>query len=551
MPSDRYNRPFLLPEHLHCEGLPFEIEAGALLVDTTTNDALAQLKMLSHSDKSVKAVKVTLQPEDTRGEALGNPVVHQYLDLDVTRDESFGQKTPVPFPDQSSRSFSVVGVEVVYSDNSVASSKEGTWRQLPSQEALSATVTDEELIKQYHLEYGNECLYHLQELGDLWRCVCGTTNRSDEDACHKCGLHLDELKAIDIVALEGHKEKRLEEERLEREAELERERTAKEEAEEAAAKKKASNRKAAIIAAAVAAAAAIAFLVVNATIIPAGKYNDAVALMEAEDYAGAKEAFIALGEYRDSQTKIEECDEGLLKKAEATRGEIAELVKNGSYEQAQQLAVDTDPEDAETLYAQAERVVLTDASVGDTVSYGHMSSADYLGQPLEWQVLDKDDEGLLLLSKHVMAPSAYNDDRYGDDWTKVALRSLLQSGEGVDGLFSKPEQEGILRRERVYDGEYDESSKSYKPGTEKKCTDLLFSLSRADVEKYLPDAKSRQATTIDGVEQSWWLSDVYETSSNNGGYTSFLAVSNKDWSIGHAYESTTLWGRYAMWVAFE
>lgn len=51
MQSNHYKRPSLLPEHLHCDGLPFEIEAGALLIDTITNDVLAQLKYVSHSDK--------------------------------------------------------------------------------------------------------------------------------------------------------------------------------------------------------------------------------------------------------------------------------------------------------------------------------------------------------------------------------------------------------------------------------------------------------------------------------------------------------------------
>ncbi len=147
MPQDRYNRVYTLSEHLYCQGFPFEIEAGALLVDTKTDEVVAQVKMVSHADKRIKAVKVILQPEDTRGKALGDEISHQYLDLDVARGTSFGQKTPVRLPDNSVRSFSVSGVEVVYSDNSIANSS-GAWEPLPEQKELSATISDQETLKQ-------------------------------------------------------------------------------------------------------------------------------------------------------------------------------------------------------------------------------------------------------------------------------------------------------------------------------------------------------------------------------------------------------------------
>lgn len=237
MPQNRYNRVFMLPEHLHCQGFPFEVEAGALLVDTKTNGVLAQLKMASYVNLNVKAVKVFIQPEDTRGEPLGDVVTYQYLDLNITRGTSFGQKTPIYLPDNSSRSFSIVSIEVVYSDNSIAAS-DGLWEPIPAQKTLAETISDQEILKQYRVDYGDSCLYSLQELGDIWRCTCGAVNRNDEDVCHSCGHSLEELRSVDFSVLEEHKAVRLEAERVEREAQAERERLEKAEAEKKAGESK-------------------------------------------------------------------------------------------------------------------------------------------------------------------------------------------------------------------------------------------------------------------------------------------------------------------------
>ena len=72
------------------------------------------------------------------------------------------------------------------------------------------------------------------------------------------------------------------------------------------------NKKIAIIAAA-AVCAVIAFIILlNTVIIPASKYNAAVALMEAGKYTEAKSAFEALGSFKDSADKITECNTVIL-----------------------------------------------------------------------------------------------------------------------------------------------------------------------------------------------------------------------------------------------
>lgn len=583
MQPDRYNRPFLLPEHLHCDGLPFEIEAGALLVDTTTDNVIAQLKMVSYEDKRVKAVKVTVQPEDTRGEVLGDEVTHQYLDLDAKRGESFGQKTPVPMPDRGTRSFSIRNVELIYSDNSVASSDAKEWHQLPKQEPLRATIADDELIRQYQIEYGDNCLYHLQELPGLWRCVCGTTNRGDEETCHSCGQRHETLRAIDPETIEKHKEDRLESIRLEHEAQAERERKAKEEAAKAEAEKKERLKKAGIRAAIAAAVVAAAFLIASFTIIPASKYNNAVemmesgdfaeaeaafsalgdyqdarakatecqygramALFESGDYALAKEIFSSLGEYQDSQSKSADCDDGMR---ESAKTKAAELILQGSYDDAiaacRNSGVTKTTEENRALYAQAERLAIQNSNKGDKVSYGQYANKDVA----EWLVLDKKDDRALLLCDVCLFRSSLGESHEDSSWENVEFRSLLNSDETLSGIFTQYELQGILSEEHVYDGDFDESTGQFKKGTEKKCVDKLFCPTSADILTFIPNSRER-ISTYNGQGIYWWLSDRdYDHSSLS--YVSFRAVSWEDghiddWLIGHE-----LGVRPAMWVSFE
>lgn len=67
------------------------------------------------------------------------------------------------------------------------------------------------------------------------------------------------------------------------------------------------NRKIWMIAVPVIAAVTIFLVILNTVIIPNGKYNDAVALMEAGNYIEAKAAFEALEGYKDSADQILEC----------------------------------------------------------------------------------------------------------------------------------------------------------------------------------------------------------------------------------------------------
>lgn len=210
--SERYSRLFSLPENLYAAGSPVVIAAGALLKDNQAGKVLAQLKLRNIGKQTIKAATVSVEPLDTVGSPLGEPVAYQYLDLHADRDEDFGQKVPVVLPDAAARSFAVSVTQVIFTDNAIWNDDGTQWQPLSRPKPLDA-IWDDELAKQFRMEYGSDCNNLLLEQKDLWHCVCGAVNHREETNCHRCHKVLAKLQAIDTEDLRQKKEDRLARER--------------------------------------------------------------------------------------------------------------------------------------------------------------------------------------------------------------------------------------------------------------------------------------------------------------------------------------------------
>lgn len=200
--SERYSRLFTLPENLYTVGSPVIIAAGTLLKDNQTGNIVAQLKLQSISTKAIKAVKVKLDLFDTAGNSLGDSVVHDYLDLNVSRDKEFAQKNPIPISNSKARSYKASVIEVVFGDRSVWTGDSENWEPLSKPSCLA--FDDYELQKQYELKFGINSTYEPKIVKDLWYCTCGALNR-DGEICHICHNTLLALQTVDMSALEEEK----------------------------------------------------------------------------------------------------------------------------------------------------------------------------------------------------------------------------------------------------------------------------------------------------------------------------------------------------------
>ena len=290
----KFQKLFSLTENLYAEGAPLIISAGALQKNTENGSVFAQLKFRNITDKKIKAVRVTLSPKDDFGKALGE-TEFLYQDQSAGRDDEFGSKMPVVLADQSARSFDVKVTEVAFADGTKWNESGAEWKTVEKQDSVSSLLKDAQLIKQYHIKYGDSCDYIAKTDRDLVLCSCGAVNNADENSCHKCRNNLSALLSLDIAALTAEKDARLAKEAKA----AEEKRIADEKAAEEAKKKAKRSAKIAGIVAACAAVIA-ASLVTIKVIIPTVKYNNAVELFNNKQYAEALEAFETLDGYKDS-----------------------------------------------------------------------------------------------------------------------------------------------------------------------------------------------------------------------------------------------------------
>ena len=299
--AERYNRLFSLPQDLYTPGAPLLIAAGALLKDSQTGSVLAQLKLRSLSDISISAVQLQVIGYDmAKAEVCREE--HQYLDLNVRRDEMFGAKEAIPLPVRSVRSFSVQVLAVFFSDGSRYTGTDAVWIPLPGQEDLNVRLYDAELIRQYRLETSEKSRYVPMVWKDLWLCACGEPNHGGEP-CFRCGLTLEPLQRAEEERKKNSRSYRL--------------------------------RRLALILVPLLLVAAIALGVWTWSHRRVEAYNAAAALYESGDYAGAAAAFEKLGKYQDSAERAAKARADSAELSSYTRA--GKLLDNGRYDDAAEL----------------------------------------------------------------------------------------------------------------------------------------------------------------------------------------------------------------------
>lgn len=159
---------------------------------------------------------------------------------------------------------------------------------------------------------------------------------------------------------------------------------------------------------------------------------------------------------------------------------------NFSYEQGNNLPV-LDVSDSENQAGEANTSlrVIREASVGDYVTYGAYEQDNDLtnGQePIEWLVLDREGDRVLLLSRYGLDAQPYNTVNMDVTWEKSSIRSWLNE-TFLRNAFSVEEQQPILRSSV-------NNSKSegyYVCNTDggDNTQDKIFLLSYSEANKYL------------------------------------------------------------------
>ena len=298
--------------------------------------------------------------------------------------------------------------------------------------------------------------------------------------------------------------------------------------------------------------AVIAFIIVlNAVIIPNGKYNDAVALMEAGKYIEAINAFEALNGYKDSATQINNCNTAIkdgkynnaialmeagkyieaINAFEALNGykdsatqinNCNTAIKDGKYNNAIALmeagnvveayealiALDgykDSADKANSIYDQCKVEKLKIAKAGDYVFFGAYEQDNNTSngkEDVEWLVLEVKDGKALVISKYALDCKPYNTIYADVTWETCTLRKWL-SNDFLGSAFSTEEKAMIPTVAVSADKNPDYST---NPGNATQ--DQVFLLSITEVNKYFSSDSARQCKPTDyAVANGAWESD--------------------------------------------
>lgn len=210
--TERYQTLSREQVNLYAKGSPVIIAAMALLKDRIKGRIIGQIKFQNISPMPIKALVINVKAFDVMGKELEGISEFQYIDLHVNRDEYFGQNIPIVMPNPKTRIFSVEIVSVLRGFGVIDNLNGATWEKLPNQVLLRDKYPDDEINKQFSIEFGPTAEYESYDTPEIWFCMCGKYNSQKEEVCHVCGLNHARLPDLDMEMLQKNKEARVHEE---------------------------------------------------------------------------------------------------------------------------------------------------------------------------------------------------------------------------------------------------------------------------------------------------------------------------------------------------
>lgn len=280
-------------------------------------------------------------------------------------------------------------------------------------------------------------------------------------------------------------------------------------------------------------------------IIPNQKYNEAVELMNNSEYEEAVAAFKDMNGYRDSDDKILEC----------YYLQAVDYMDNQQYVEALTLFYSSNGyKDSDDKIKECIKKANSKLEVGSTYFFGNYEqdgNEDRGKEPIAWQVLTKEDNKILIISKYGLDGQKYSDVRADVTWETSTLRDWLNS-TFMDMAFSKDEKSQIQVTTVTADKnpKYDSN-----PGNDTQ--DQVFLLSIQEVEKYFSsDGDRKTEPTAYALETGvyemdscsrWWLrspgnSSNFAASVNSAGFVDYYG--NYIFTGSNAV-------RPAMWISIE
>ena len=285
--SGRYIELYSLPSPMITANAPVLVIGGTLLIDKFTEKLFASLSMQVVDDREIHALQVQLVLYDEVGAPLPVSIDYRYNSLRGKRDAVFGMDILIPVQNRSARSFTVNLTEVTFADFSIWNSTVPL-QKVGKLQRVEEAIKDEEIAKQFEIQYGSDCKFLPSDETVIWYCACGAINRADEERCHNCRRKLSALRNISYDKLKGEVQQQNSDEKNSNDRKEEN-------------KLKARLFKVALILLPILLVAVLIITTVPAFIERQNAYKAAVQLLEKKQFDEAQAAFISLGNYQNAR----------------------------------------------------------------------------------------------------------------------------------------------------------------------------------------------------------------------------------------------------------
>lgn len=154
--------------------------------------------------------------------------------------------------------------------------------------------------------------------------------------------------------------------------------------------------------------------------------------------------------------------------------------------------------------------------IGNTVFFGHYEQDNHIDngvEPIEWMILDKQGDDILLLSKYVIDCKSYNDEKGETNWQSCSIRAWL-NGEFLSGAFTEDEANCIIKTTIPNGTDEAPQKEKWNPATCGDTDDSVFLLSYQEYWKYLRNQSSTKGTEYankQGAKGTIWNGNLWNS----------------------------------------
>ncbi|WP_313119253.1 hypothetical protein [Proteiniclasticum ruminis] len=237
MSESRFNRIKFVEQTKVSPSCPIDIDKAALVLDTTENVVLLQLKLINIGSKVISSVFLKVLLKDAANDFIQNsqPIEHTYNDLNMLPGDKYGEKAPIRLL-REVRNVDVEVSKIVYEDGEIWKSENEKTEQIPKLTKLDILGNERISFLKSTLDlnsYDHTNLRYIPVIqNSSWICTCGRFNYNTNLVCKRCNISKewiqsnfeeDNLDKNYNIFVKQMKEKAILEEKIDQEKKLEEE----------------------------------------------------------------------------------------------------------------------------------------------------------------------------------------------------------------------------------------------------------------------------------------------------------------------------------------